>query len=86
MSARHAGLFAVAAGAALALILAAAPADAQYGAVDGEWRSYAGRQRQHQVLPAGPDRREQLRGPAHRLALAVRRRQRRPGVAAPARG
>ena len=42
MSARHPGLFAVAAGAALALVLAAEPAAAQYGAVDGEWRSYAG--------------------------------------------
>ena len=40
MSARHAGLFAVAAGSAL--LLAAEPAPAQYGAVDGEWRSYAG--------------------------------------------
>jgi len=42
MSARHTGLFAVAAGAALTLVLAAVPAAAQYGAVDGEWRSYAG--------------------------------------------
>ncbi len=42
MSARHAGLFAIAAGTALTLVLAAPPAAAQYGAVDGEWRSYAG--------------------------------------------
>ena len=44
MSARHAGLVSVAAGVALALalVLAAVPAAAQYGAVDGEWRSYAG--------------------------------------------
>ena len=42
MSARHAGLLAIAVGAALTLVLAAAPAAAQYGAVDGEWRSYAG--------------------------------------------
>ncbi len=42
MSARHAGLFTVAAGASLTLVLAAVPAAAQYGAVDGEWRSYAG--------------------------------------------
>ena len=38
MPARHAGLMAVAA----ALVLATQPAAAQYGAVDGEWRSYAG--------------------------------------------
>ena len=38
MSARHTGLVAVAA----ALVLSAQPAAAQYGAVDGEWRSYAG--------------------------------------------
>ena len=40
MSARHAGLvgLAVAAG----LVLSTGPAVAQYGAVDGEWRSYAG--------------------------------------------
>jgi len=42
MSARHAGLLAIAAGTALTLVLAAEPAAAQYGAVDGEWRSYAG--------------------------------------------
>ena len=42
MSARHPGLFAVAAASALTLVLAAEPAAAQYGAVDGEWRSYAG--------------------------------------------
>ena len=42
MSARHAGLFTVAAGTSLTLVLAAVPAAAQYGAVDGEWRSYAG--------------------------------------------
>ncbi len=42
MSARHAGLFTLAAGASLTLVLAAVPAAAQYGAVDGEWRSYAG--------------------------------------------
>ena len=42
MSTRHAGLFAIAAGTALTLVLAAPPAAAQYGAVDGEWRSYAG--------------------------------------------
>ena len=42
------------------------------------------RQRQHEVLPAGPDRHRQLRRPAHRLALAVRRQQRRPGIVAPA--
>ncbi len=42
MSARHAGRFAFVAGAGLALALAAEPAAAQYGAVDGEWRSYAG--------------------------------------------
>ena len=42
MSARHAGLLAIAIGAALTLVLAAEPAAAQYGAVDGEWRSYAG--------------------------------------------
>ena len=40
MSARYAGFFAVAI--AVALVLAARPAAAQYGAVDGEWRSYAG--------------------------------------------
>ena len=38
MSARHTGLVAVAA----ALVLSAQPAAAQYDAVDGEWRSYAG--------------------------------------------
>ena len=38
MPARHAGLTAVAA----ALVLSGQPAAAQYGAVDGEWRSYAG--------------------------------------------
>ena len=38
MSARHTGLVAV----AVALVLSAQPAAAQYGAVDGEWRSYAG--------------------------------------------
>jgi quinoprotein glucose dehydrogenase len=42
MSARHAGLFAVAIVFAAALVLTAGPAAAQYGAVDGEWRSYAG--------------------------------------------
>ena len=38
MPPRHTGLVAVAA----ALVLSAQPAAAQYGAVDGEWRSYAG--------------------------------------------
>ena len=38
MPGRHAGLTAVAA----ALVLSGQPAAAQYGAVDGEWRSYAG--------------------------------------------
>ena len=42
MSARHAGLVAAPTVAALALVLAGQPAAAQYGAVDGEWRSYAG--------------------------------------------
>ena len=42
MSARHPGSFAVAAAAVLTLVLGAGPAAAQYGAVDGEWRSYAG--------------------------------------------
>ena len=40
MSARHAGLVAFALSAGFAL--AGQPAAAQYGAVDGEWRSYAG--------------------------------------------
>ena len=42
MSARHAGLVALTIAVSAALVLAGQPAAAQYGAVDGEWRSYAG--------------------------------------------
>ena len=53
MSARHAGLLAVAAAPALTLALAAEPAAAQYGAVDGEWRSYAGDNGSTKYSPLG---------------------------------
>ena len=83
MRAPHAALLAAAAVIGLS---AARPAAAQYGAVDGEWRSYGGDNGSTKYSPLGPDRRGQLRRSAHRVALAVRGRRRRPRGVAGERG
>ena len=57
-----------------AAALAVGPAAAQHGApADGEWRSYAGGQREHEVLAARPDHGRELRRPRGALALEVGR-------------
>ena len=57
-------------------LFAAMPLSGQYGAKNGEWRSYAARARKHQIFATGSDQQGEREEPSN--CVAIQNRQFRP--------